>query len=497
MARGRRPPGEDAGRAAFENAEEFAGDDAHAGIGGTRDQKLARKLMNDTGNAERFRIRHGRNLVYVDEIGWLAWTGSHWSAAEGDNKSQAAAQDTAKKIFDEARSIEEGSADLAKKLSGWAVESGNAGRLANMVKLSRSYLAKHVADLDADPRLLNCQNGTLELPREAERSLRLRRHSRLDLITRVLPIGYDPQAAAPRWRAHLAWALPEDDKRNFVQRLEGYLLVGDTSEQAFVFFWGDGANGKSVITTTWHWLLGQYAQVIPFASLVEDSRRRGSEATPEMADLAGARAVFASESNPGNRLDIGRINALTGGETIKVRHLNREFFDLQPRFKLVCSFNNKPIVRDASNGVWRRMKLVPFTQTVPESEVDRLLTEKLQSEGPGILNHMLDGFLLWRERGLAAPEAVTAATREYREDSDPIGNFLDAATARREGALVAARDLYACYEGWCDAGGIKPVTATLFGRLLAGRGIEREKHGTKYYRGIEILAELDFDWRPP
>ena len=119
--------------------------------------------------------------------------------------------------------------------------------------------------------------------------------------------------------------MPEVDKRLFVQRLLGYCLFGDTTEQAFSFWWGSGANGKSVIANPVHWLLGEYAQVIPFASLVEDGRRTGSQPSPEMADLVGARAVFAAESNPGNRLDVGRIKALTGGEAVKVRHLGREF----------------------------------------------------------------------------------------------------------------------------------------------------------------------------
>ena len=142
------------------------------------------------------------------------------------------------------------------------------------------------------------------------------------------------------------------------------------------------------------------------------------------------------------------------------------------------------------------MMLVEFTQTLPRAQWDLQLTEKLKAEGPGILNHMLDGFRLWRERGLSPPESVTAATREYREDSDPIGNFLSAATIRREGAIVRAQDLFACYEGWCDAAGLKPVTATLFGRLLNGRGTERNKISYTYYQGIEILHDLDFDWRP-
>ncbi len=157
-----------------------------------------------------------------------------------------------------------------------------------------------------------------------------------------------------------------------------------------------------------------------------------------------------------------------------MRHLNREFFDLRPSFKLIVSFNNKPVIRDPSEGIWRRMLLVAFTQTLPREQYDLRLPEKMRAEGPGILNWMLDGFRMWRERGLSPPESVAAATREYRADSDPIGNFLGTATVRVEGAFLRAQDLFACYEGWCEAAGLKPVTSALFGQLLNGRGIERE-----------------------
>lgn len=480
------------GRRAFDEAREFLG----RGGGPKTDGRLATKLLNDIGNADRFRARYGRNFIWVRERGWAVWADTHWSFALGEAALQLAAESTARKIFDEADAIASDDDDAAKRLRRWAIESGSRPRLAAMIEVARPHLVKLVGLLDTDWWLLNCQNGTLELPHDATAPIRLRRHARRDLITRVLPIGYDPEVSAPRWRAHVAWALPEDDKRLFLQRLAGYLLVGDISEQAFVFFWGSGANGKSVITGTWHWLLGEYAQTLPFASLM-DVTRRGSDASPEMADLAGARAVFAAESNPGNRLDIGRINAFTGGERIKVRHLNKEFFELQPQGTLIVSFNNKPTIRDPSEGIWRRMMLLAFLQTIARDERDLQLTKKLQSEGPGILNWMVDGFLIWRERGLDPPPSVIAATREYRDESDPIGNFLDVATIRIEDGRVAARDLYACYEGWCEVAGVKPVSSQLFGRLLNGRSIEREKFGTIFYRGIAISSDLDFDWSPP
>ena len=487
--------GEDAIRAAIAGAEEVTGDGK---AGGKRDQQLAHRTLNDTGNSERFRARHGRDLIFVKEIGWLGWVGSHWSAADGDRLARLHAQRTAKKIFDEADAVTEEYPDLSKKLRGWAVTSGNGTRLDQMVRLSEPHLAKTIDQLDTNPYLLNLQNGTLELLPDPDKDARLRRHARIDLVTRVCPIGYDPEARAPRWQVFLDWALPEHDKQLFVQRLSGYCLVGDTREQAFIFFWGEGGNGKSTITETWQYILDAYAQVLPFAALVEDKWRNASSATPELADLAGARAGFSAESNPRDRLDPGRINALTGGEAMKVRHLNRELFKLRPAFKLIVTFNNKPVVQDTSDGIWRRMMLVHFTQSLSREEYDLTLGDKLKAEAPGILNHMLDGWRLWRERGLDPPEAVRAATKEYRDDSDPLGNFLRTATQRREGAWVPSKNLYACYEGWCAVSGLAHVMSQqLFGRLLTGRGIERVKQGTVFYRGIEIMPDLDFDWKVP
>lgn len=157
MARSRRPEGgEDAIRDAIERAEEFSADSAS----GSRNEKLARKLLNDTGNGERLRARHGRDMIYVEEIGWLTWTGSHWSHRHGEIKARLFAQDTARRIFDEAAAIEEQDKSRAKALRSHAVDSGNSNKLENMLKVSQPHLARRIDELDADPYLLNCQNGT-------------------------------------------------------------------------------------------------------------------------------------------------------------------------------------------------------------------------------------------------------------------------------------------------------------------------------------------------
>ena len=496
MARGARQPrpagGEDAIRQAIAGAEEFAGDEA----GGGRDRRLAGKLMNDSGNAERFRQRHGRNFLYVEEMGWLGWTGSHWSLADGHNKSRMAAQDTARKIFVEADQLEDPGA--AKKLRGWALESGNGARLAQMTRLAEPYLARSVGELDPDPFLLNCQNGALELPRDPAKPVRLRRHSRLDLATRVTPIGYDPEASCPLFRQFLAQILPDPELQIFVQVWFGYCLTGDYSEHKLAMFWGEGRNGKGVLTKLQQWLAGDYAAIVQFSSLLDDRARRGSEPSPDLAKLPGARVVFAGEPKKGQRLDDGLVKQITGGDDLTVRRLNRDPFDLKPTFKLTLSFNNKPRIHDDTHGMWSRILLVPFVVTIAENQQDPNLLGKLKAEGPGVLNWALDGFRMWREQGLQTPQAVLAATAGYRSESDDIGLFLATATTRGDQQnAIRSTQLYDCYKGWAAAMDKRAVSQTKFGIELTKRGHPGlpDNTGLICRHGLKWAAGIDWDWQ--
>jgi putative DNA primase/helicase len=300
------------------------------------------------------------------------------------------------------------------------------------------------------------------------------------------------------FRRFLDRILPDAEVQDWLQRWFGYCLTADYSENKLACLWGEGRNGKGVLTHLLQWLYGDYAAVLQFASLLADERRRGSEASPDLAQLPGMRAVFGSEPKKGAKLDDGMVKQITGGDDLKVRHLNRDFFDLHPTFKLTLSFNNKPQIRDDSHGMWSRVMLVPFTVIIPEAEIDRALLAKLQREGPGILNWCLDGFRRWRDIGLTAPQAILAATAEYRSESDRIGQFLDAATVPHENGEIPATHLYACYEGWCKAMEHRPVSQTLFGRELSRRTIKPEKRGVMLRLGLKWKPDdIDWDWQVP
>jgi putative DNA primase/helicase len=242
--------------------------------------------------------------------------------------------------------------------------------------------------------------------------VRLRRHARRDLITRIAPIGYDPEARCPRFLAFLEQILPDGFVREWVQKLFGYCLTGLDVEHMLAAFWGEGRNGKGTLSKLFMWLYGDYAAPIEFASLLaEGPGRRGGDATPDLARLTGKRAIFASEPRVGAKLDDGKVKQITGADPMLVRHLNKDFFDLQPTFKPILSFNNKPEIRDASHGMWSRMRLVRFNVIVPDEQQDKGLLDKLKAEGPGVLNWALDGYRLWREQGLAPPPRRAAHRR--------------------------------------------------------------------------------------
>ena len=482
---------------------------------------LARQLRNDIGNAGRLRKRFGWRLLMVKDIGWHVWTGQRWDGVRGEIEAQRLAHRTARAIFAEAKALacegpqpvmeidkktgeiiarEETPAEFTARVDShrkWATTSGNSPKLKAMLEQSAPDCTVKVEELDADPWVLNLPNGVLDLrnlPKGADAgggdepgSGGLMNHDPLRLISKIAGAAYDPDAGCPIFDAFLARILPDASVRLFLQRWFGYSLSGSTAEQCLVFLYGTGSNGKSTLVEVIMRVLGDYAMTLNFSSLYHDDRKRGSDATPDIAQLPGARMVLASEPEAGVRFSEALIKTLTGDARIKARNLNLGFFDFAPEFKLTLAGNHKPSVRGQDEGIWRRVNLVPFDVQVPKAERDKRLPEKLKAEYPGILNWLLDGLRMYLEDGLQPPEAVAAATEKYRSESDPIGQFLAEETRPLPGSHVQATALHGRYCDWAKANAIDAVSATLFGRRLRDRGYESTKMGVNYWVGLELL----------
>lgn len=473
------------------------------------DRELADLPRNDLGNARRLIQRHGHNLLFVDAAGWFDWDDKRWRPppAKRTPEAQKRAHQTVEAIVDEASAIQSVlDADLSsgrldpnntshveiikerkERIAAhhkFAIQSGNSGRISAMLTEAEPYLRRAPAELDVDPFLLNVSNGTLilgPLAKDGTVTIEIRPHNRLDLITHLSLVDYDPEATAPVFLKFLEQVLPNPEIRLFVQVWFGYSLTGDVSEQVMALLHGTGANGKSTLLKIVAAAFGDYAITLPIQTFLADERRSGGDATPDLARLPGARLVMASEPERGSRLSEAVVKTVTGGERVVARRLFEGQFEFDPSFKLTLSANEKPRITGQDEGIWRRVVLVPFEVFISRNERNRKLLDALLKEVPGILNWLLDGYRLWRERGLEVPEVLVAATDQYRSESDPVGEFLRVCTVPSEHAELRAKDLYDVYGLWCGDNAIKPFTHNYFGRRLSDRGVHKVTIQLVYY----------------
>jgi len=454
------------------------------GASGTGPTDEAR--FTDLGNARRLVALHGRDLRFCHPWGrWLIWTGRRWAEDE-TGEIMRRARDVPRALHAEAAECADSKAREA--LAAWALACESEARLRAMVSLARSEPGIPVlpGELDADPWVLNVTNGTVDL-----RSGELRPHRREDLITKMAGAGYDPGAVCPTWEAFLTRIMDGNEGLiGFLRRAVGYTLTGDTREQCLFLLYGTGANGKSTFIETVRTVLGDYARQASFDTFLagkQDATRN------DVAALVGARFVAAVEASQGRRLAEVLVKLLTGGDTVTARFLYHEFFEFRPVFKLFLACNHKPIIRGTDNAVWRRIRLVPFTVTIPEEEQDRNLPAKLRAEAEGVLAWAVRGCLEWQREGLKPPQEVMAATQAYREEMDPLAGFLGESCVMSPGVKAAASDLYRAYKAWCEKTGEEPVTQTTFGLRLGERGFSRVRHsgGRFFWHGIALASEQE------
>jgi putative DNA primase/helicase len=345
-----------------------------------------------------------------------------------------------------------------------------------------------VETLDAEPWLLNCENGTLDL-----RTGELREQRREDYLTKLCPVEYptEPGSDPELWLAFLDRIFDENERLiGFLQRLVGMALVGEVLEHILAIFYGVGANGKSVLLETLCGMLGRdYAMnAPPNLLMVAKSDRHPTE----LADLHGKRLVATVETADSGRLSEALVKELTGGDSIRARRMREDFWQFRPSHTVILATNHKPTIRGTDHGIWRRIRLVPFAVTIPDHEQDKQLAVKLRDEWPAILRWAVAGCLDWQRNGLQAPDEVTAATSDYRADMDVLGEFLEERCIIGSEYQAHARDLYRGYKAWSENRGEYVETQTKFGTRLNERGFVKARDtstGRVVYRGLGLLPE--------
>ena len=459
--------------------------DADPGPGGAGADpaKLAHLFQTDLGNSERLVARHGHDLRYCFDFGkWLCWDGVRW-AIDRDGAAMDKAKMTARAMLEEAATL--GDREDSRKLAAWSFRSQARERMAAALFLAQSDVPVRPEHLDTHPWLLNVQNGTLDL-----RTGTLRPAARADLMTKAAPVAYDPSATCPEWLAFLDRIFEGNRELiRYVQKAAGYSLTGDDREQAFFVCYGTGRNGKSTLLETLAAVLGDdYGQQAAPELLMQKTHDRHPT---ELAALRGMRLVTAIETGEGKRLNEPLVKQLTGGDRISARFMHGDFFTFTPTHKLWLATNHKPTIRGTDLGMWRRIKLIPFTVQIPDEEKDDGLKARLRAPEArqGILNWMLEGALLWQREGLKPPQAVSDATQAYREEMDVLAAWLADCCVVKKVAEASAADLYRSYVQWREANGERAETQTSFGLRLTERGFERVKRRNGiFWLGIGLLA---------
>jgi putative DNA primase/helicase len=438
--------------------------------------------FTDTGNADRFVRDHAGDVLFCHPWNrWLVWDGVRWTRDERGEIARRVRLTVRGMHEDAGRLVL--SDDERKRLAKHALASESERARKAMLELAKCELPVHPDDLDADPWLLNAHNGTIHL-----RDGKLYEHSRGNRITKACGTLYDPGAECPRWLAFLERIFAGNAELiAYVQRALGYSLTGDTREEAFFVAHGSGANGKSTLFGVVLEVLGDYGLTTRAETVLS---KRNPDAIPnDVAALAGARFVTAIEAEEGRRLASGLVKSMTGRDKLSARFMRGEWFEFVPSFKLWLGVNHKPRIPDSSPAMWRRVKLIPFTVTIPEPERDPELRNKLMAESPGILAWLVRGAVAWKGQGLGSCAAVDEATRSYRDESNLVAEWAALACDVRPGAKAKHTELYSAFRSWCEQEGEETLGPRAFGDRLEGAfpGVKRGKvDEQRGFRGIQL-----------
>lgn len=451
--------------------------------------------MTDTGNARLLSDRHGADIRFnatAKGEGWMIWDGCRWQP-DPDSTAERWAKEVSDHWFDMAEqyAAERGGPEVMSK-EDLAVYNGMrafAKRTENKTGIQGTLFSLHsepgvtVGPDQWDGKLLSltAKNKSYDLT-----TAKAYPHDRTDYSTRRANASITAGAECPQWRKFLSEIMvdaqgnPRPHLVEYLQRWCGYCLTGSTQEQVFAILWGKGSNGKSTFVEVLRHVLGDYAITTKAETLM--NKDRGSGIPNDIAALAGARLVTAAETEKNKQLNEGLVKEITGGDTITARFLHKEFFEFEPRFKLMLTTNNKPVIRGTDEGIWRRIHLIPFeayfkkpndtsaTDKPNATRADDSLKDKLKAEADGILNWMIEGAKLWKESGLKPPNEVVDAVKSYRAESDVLAEFMDECVEPGSVEGVLKGDLYKRYTQWCEENGEHPMKQRTLTAALEERG---------------------------
>jgi P4 family phage/plasmid primase-like protien len=450
----------------------------------------------DTGNGKRLVDMYGRQLRYCKSYKeWLVYDGKRWDQ-DNHYAVELMAKDISARVMQE---IPEGADDDEKKrFEKFAKLCQSREKMSAAMTAARSERGVPIMpdQLDTCSWSFNCLNGTIDLLTQ-----QFRPHSPNDLITKLAPVNYDPHAKCPNWDKFILDILGGDHEVvDYVQRAVGYALTGVIREHVLFFLYGTGRNGKTTFLNAIQWAMGDYATEIDSDLLIA----QGFPTHPTgLTELQGRRFVVANETDDGKRFAEALIKKLTGGNNISARRMHQDFYTFKPTHHIFLAANYKPDIRGTDPGMWRRIKLIPFSQCYDTElpggiKPDLELPNKLDEERSGILNWLIEGCRQWQTRSLDEPAAIRKLVNEYRNEQDTLGLWISENCV--QGVEVGTKslvresiaDLYSSYSEWCSKTGSHAFGMRRFAAQLTELGFHTSKsNSTTWKLGIRLMNPVE------
>lgn len=444
--------------------------------------------LSDYDNALRMRDLYGKNLIYIPEDKeWVKYNGKFW---ESDvecrslrEKFIAMAQTIPREVPQPSEDDDEAMAAFKRRVA-YSLSCRDNVRFNGALPSMCSLMHKSTLEFDAHNNLLCLRNGVLNL-----RENSLLPHNPNYFMRVMSDVDYLPSAKSDLWEQYLTDVFGDDTELlRYVQKAAGYTLSGDNNEKAFFIIKGDSNSGKSVFLNVIGHVLGGFYKKASVESFLYKGSATGG-ARPDLASLAHKRVVVASETNEGDRFDEKLIKDITGGEPLTCRDLYKSEITFIPTFKIWLSTNTLPAVRDDSNGVWNRVKVIPFNNVIPDDKIDIHLTDKLKKEASAILNWCVEGYQMYLREGLTEPATLVEQIETYREENDTFGAFINDCLIVDSFARIDRNVLFELFNDWCDKTKTyqKGMSNRKFFKKIRDRGFQDAKSsGVRYIQGLAI-----------
>ncbi|WP_158084359.1 DNA primase family protein [Marispirochaeta aestuarii] len=443
------------------------------------------RKLTDLGNSERYADMYRKIAKYNHTSGsWMVYDGTRWIR---DTKMYHynLARQVVRSMYSEAYLI--GDTEKRKEMADHAKRSESYSRIKAMLNLAARdpQIACDDSDFDADPDLLNTPSGVFNLRTGVKIE-----HSPDLMLSKITGIAPDPDHDPKAWLELMEFVSNgKPDLKSALNRFAGSCASGRTPKERVIIAYGEGANSKSVTFETIARCLGDYAAPVAIETL--QTNRRAAGHSDDLAALRGVRFTYAAEPSNGIHLDEGRIKALTGGDSIAVSRKGEHTFTYRPCASIAILTNHKPRITGRDTGIWRRVRLFPFQNIVPEGLRDPDYAAKLwEQSGPFILAWIISGAVRWYKDGYGDSETIQTATEVYRQDEDLIGAFIEDCCEIGGSFSTSASKLRTAYEKWCEENGYKPFLGRAWKEALQEQGYpyKKTKYG-RYYQGIQLRPE--------